>query len=478
MTESELRDLLDVPGERRDLEFKEARNQFDSRQLGRYCAAIANEGGGKLILGVTDKRPRRAVGTKAFENPAKAEQSVSSRLRYVRVRVTGMQLDGRRVVVVDIPSAPPGMLIEFDGEFLVRSGGELRAMSFAELRSVLMKEQPDFSSTICREASLSDLDPVAIAHYRNAWARKADRPEIARLDDSRVLEDSELVIDGEITYAALVLFAAHRAMGRLLPQAEVVHEFRQNETASAYDVRKEFRQGFFSFSDDLWQAIDSHNSVRQYREGLFVWDIPTFNERVVREAILNAVCHRDYRSQAPVFVRQYPEHLRVDSPGGLPDGVTTETILDRHVPRNRRITESMARCGLVERSNQGMRLMFGESVREGKRTPDFAGTDDHQVCVTLSGEIRDASLLRYLEKVSAERNRIFDPIELIVLERVKAGRQVRHTWRREHGCSLSELRQVLNDASPNVVQGLLRELKQEGRVRLEGRTRSAKWFPA
>jgi len=104
--------------------------------------------------------------------------------------------------------------------------------------------------------------------------------------------------------------------------------------------------------------VNLRNDRQHYQEGLFVFDIPTFNERVVREALLNAVSHRNYQMSGSVFVRQYKERLVIESPGGFPAGVTLENILDRQSPRNRRIAEILAKCGLVERSGQGMNLIY------------------------------------------------------------------------------------------------------------------------
>ena len=139
--------------------------------------------------------------------------------------------------------------------------------------------------------------------------------------------------------------------------------------------RVELRQGFFSFYDELWNLINLRNDIQHFQSGLFVLDIPTFSERVVREAVLNAVSHRDYQLSGSVFIRQDPRRLVLESPGGFPVGITEHNILDRQLPRNRRIADIFAKCGLVERSGQGMNLMFELSIQESKPTPDFAGTD-------------------------------------------------------------------------------------------------------
>jgi ATP-dependent DNA helicase RecG len=91
----------------------------------------------------------------------------------------------------------------------------------------------------------------------------------------------------------------------------------------------------------------------------------------VREALLNAVAHRDYRLGGSVFVRQYARRLELVSPGGFPPGITTENIVDQQNPRNRRLAEALAQGGLIERSGQGMNLMVERAIRQSKALPSF-----------------------------------------------------------------------------------------------------------
>ena len=115
----------------------------------------------------------------------------------------------------------------------------------------------------------------------------------------------------------------------------MIFEYRSTEASGAAQQREEFRAGFFSFYDRLWELINLRNNKQHYQDGMFVLDVPTFDERVVREAILNAVSHRDYQLGGSIFIRQYPHRLVVDSPGGFPPDITLDNILDRQSPRNR-----------------------------------------------------------------------------------------------------------------------------------------------
>src|SRR5579885_3106814 len=107
-------------------------------------------------------------------------------------------------------------------------------------------------------------------------------------------------------------------------QAELVFEYRSSEASGPAADREEYREGFFLWHDAIWNKINLRNDRQSYQDGLFRVELPTFDEVSVREALLNAVAHRDYRLGGSVFVRQYPQRLEVVSPGGLPPGVTPE----------------------------------------------------------------------------------------------------------------------------------------------------------
>lgn len=162
---------------------------------------------------------------------------------------------------------------------------------------------------------------------------------IKNLTTEQLLVDGEAISDGGVTYAALVMFGTRAALGKYLPQSEIVFEYRSSDASGPAQQREEFRVGFFTCYDRLWELINLRNHKQHYQEGFFVFDIPTFNERVVREALLNAVSHRNYQLSGSVFIRQYRNRLVVESPGGFPTGVTLDNILDRQSPRNRRIAE-------------------------------------------------------------------------------------------------------------------------------------------
>ena len=519
------------------LECKEAKTNFHFETLVKYCVALANEGGGKMILGVTDQLPRTVVGSQAFPNLERTKAGLIERLR-LRVDVEEIQHPDGRVLVFQVPSRPIGMPLQYEGAYWMRGGQDLVPMTPDVLQRIFAEAGPDFSAEMCPRAHSDDLDPTAIEVLRRLWQRRSPDQDIATRPIERLLADAELVVDGRMTYAALILLGKREALGRHLAQAEVIFEYRSNEAPGPAADRHEFRQGFLPVLDEIWRLVNLRNDLQHFQQRFFVWDVPTFSERVVREAVLNAVSHRDYRHSGSVFVRQYPRRIEIVSPGGLPPGITPDNILRQQNPRNRRIAEVLGKCGLVERAGQGFDLIFRECIRQSKPLPDFSHTDAYFVWLTLHGEIQDPEFLRFLEEIGQERMATFstddflvvdlvhreqpvpDPLksrvehllEQGIIERLGRGRGVRlllsqrfyrclgkagvYTRKRgldretnktlllqhikdsaETGTRLAELQQVLPSLSRDQVRTLLRELKRVGLVEVRGTTKAACWFP-
>ena len=536
LSENELQTLLKAR-EDEHLEFKEAKKQFDFETLVKYCVAFANEGGGTMILGVTDKVPRKVVGSQAFRNIEKTKASLLERLQ---LRVDACQIlhpDGR-VLVFQIPGRSIGLPIQYRGAYWMRGGESLVPMTPDHLQRIFAETSPDFSSEICASAQLDDLDPTAVDVLRQLWQRKSPNLEISTRPIEQLLTDAELLVDGKVTYAALIMLGTRNALGKHLAQAEVIFEYRSNDLPGPATERHEFKQGFLPILDEIWRLINLRNDLQHFQQGLFIWDVPTFNEGVIREAVLNAVSHRDYRHASSILVRQYPRRIEIVSPGGFPSGITPENIIRQQYPRNRRIAEVLGKCGLVERAGQGFDRIFRECIQQSKPLPDFSHTDEYSVWLTFRGDIQDPEFLRFLEEIGQEQVAAFDLDDLLlvdlvhrdqpisddlkpkieyllgqgVIERIGRGRGVQlllsqRFYRRigkagvymrkrgldretnkelllkhiqnnqRRGSQLRELRQVLPALSRNQVQSLLRSLKSEGRIHIIGYTRSARWYP-
>ena len=527
----DISELLNAP-EGEHYEFKEAKNRFRFDEAVKYCCALSNCGGGKLVLGVTDKRPRRVVGSKAFEQPERTCKGLMEKLR-IRVDFQFYEYESKRILVIEVAGRPSGLPVQADGIAWWRDGDSLMHMPQEVLRGIYAETGHDFSGDICVDATMQDMDINAINTFRDKWAEKSGNIRIKNLTAEQLLIDCEAISDKGVTYAALILFGTRAALGKHLSQSEIIFEYRSSDASGPAQQREEFRVGFFACYDRIWELINLRNDKQHYQEGLFVFDILTFNERVVREALLNAVSHRNYQLGGSVFIRQYRDRLVVDSPGGFPHGITLDNILNRQVPRNRRIAEMFALCGLVERSGQGMNLIYELSIKEAKSLPDFTGTDADGVCITLNGLVLDKKMLSLINKIGNEKLEVLSTDDFLVIDALFHQQKlpdnlrsrtkqlvdmgiIEHAGRNKYilarsfyevtgktgvhtrlvgldretnkelilkhlksngikGTPFKELHQVLPSHSRKQIHILLAELRSEGRVELHGKTNTARW---
>ena len=515
------------------VQFKEAKNRFDFGEAARCCCALANDGGGKLVFGISDKRPRSVVGSRAFEQPERTRMGLIDKLK-INVDFQLFTYEEKRVLVFDVKSRPIGLPILYEGVAWIYDGDTLKEMPEEKRRKIYEEIGTDFSGKICDGATIKDLDEAAIEAFRAKWIEKSGKKQLATLSKEQLLHDCGAITDEGVTYAALILFGKNAAIIKYLPQAEIIFEYRSSEASGPANQREEFKSGFFTCYDRIWELVNLRNDKQHYQEGFFVFDIFTFNERVVREAILNAVSHRNYQFGGSIFVRQYRDRLVVESPGGLPFGITLDNILDRQLPRNRRIAEILSLCGMVERSGQGMNLMFELSVQEAKPLPDFTGTDEFFVSVTLNGLIIDKAMLSVINRISERSTELLSTEDFLVIDALYHDRPlngkmqarlprlvemgiVEHIGRKKYvlarslyaatgktgvhtrhvgldkdtnkalllkhirqnndvGTPFKELQQVLPGLTRGQIQRLMQELKDSHQVYPQGKTSAARWF--
>jgi ATP-dependent DNA helicase RecG len=405
------------------LEFKAAKSSYEFDKLVHYSVALANERGGTMILGVTDKRPREVVGTSAFPEPGETEASLHRVLGH-RIPIEEYHHEGKRVLIVHVPSRLPGTAWQVDGRYLKRAGDALVPMGDQELRAIFSETGPDFTAEIVPGAGFGDLQPEAVSEFRKRWQRKSGNARLATMTDEQILHDCSLIVGDGITYAALILLGRPSAITRHLAQAEVIFEYRSSEAAGPAADREEYREPFLLFHDRLWTKINLRNDRQSYQDDFFRYDIPTFDETAIREGILNAICHRDYRLGGSVFIRQYSRRLEIVSPGGFPPGITLENIADQQNPRNRRLAEALNRCGFIERSGQGVNLMIERAIRQTKPLPDFSRSAAHEVFLTLAGTIQNPAFLRFIERLGEDALSRFQTLDFLALDTLAHGRHL------------------------------------------------------
>ena len=183
-----------LSAENEHCEFKKAQHGFDKDTLADYCAALANEGGGDLVLGVVDKAPRTIVGSNAFHDLNEVKLFLLDKLK-VRVNVTELQCDGKRVLIFHAPPRPKGKAIGFKGRFQMRSGESLVPMPFEMLAAITEEGTLDRSQETIAGATLQDLSSTAIQRFRDIWSKKTGNREVALMEVGRLLHDAGLIND-------------------------------------------------------------------------------------------------------------------------------------------------------------------------------------------------------------------------------------------------------------------------------------------
>lgn len=392
-----------------------------------YVVALANANGGYLVLGMEDAFPHKVVGTSQCENAlGKLENEIYKALQ---IPVDAYELfdeQNNRVVVVEIPRHPVEKALRFEDVPLWRSGEELIPMPDKVLFSILQETDPDYSQAICEGVTIDDLDKEAIDILKEKYARKQNNPTFTSLSDRQALSDLKLIEGNKVTNAAVLLVGKAEIIQQNFPQAKVQHEFRTTEGQERFDKRLSFVAPFYILIDQLWKAVNDRNGSVPVQEGAYMFDIPFFNEEVIREVINNAFAHRDYRLASEIVIKQYPTKLSVISPGGFPIGVTLENILTvSSTPRNRLLADVLAATGIVERSGQGMDVIFRLTLSEGKQTPDYSKTNDYQVTAILSATVKDPGFALFIKSIQQElpENQKLSVFDVLTFCAIREGKQ-------------------------------------------------------
>lgn len=391
-----------------------------------YVTALCNEKGGSLVIGMEDKYPHKVVGTRQNENSTGELEANIYRDTGIRPKIYELYEDEAekkgRVLVIDVPPRPAGTVFKFEDVPLMRVGEELKPMSDEVYLSIIQENEPDFSQQICRDATLDDLDPDALSVLKEKYARKQNNPIFLTLSNRQILSDLQLITDEGVTNAAVILLGKEDFIKRVYPQASVMLEYRHSESQITFDNRISYSQPFFIMIDRLWHDIDLRNGKFQIKEGPYIFDVPYFNEEVIRESINNAITHRDYTRHSETVIKQYPQKLIVTNAGGFPHGVTIDNILTvPSTPRNRLLADVLSKTGIVERSGQGVDKIFYRTLSEGKEAPDYSGSDAFNVELILSAIIQDKAFALFIESVQqnlAEDNKL-SVFEIVVLDKIR-----------------------------------------------------------
>jgi ATP-dependent DNA helicase RecG len=390
-TVSDLNRWLSSPHEGEHLEFKEAKNQYDTNKLFRYCVAIANEGGGKLILGVTDKPPRKVVGTQAFLNPSDIQSRILDKLRF-RVTPEEVQHPDGRVLIFHIPPRPKGTAYHIDGSYLMRSTEDTVPMSEDRLRQIFAEGQPNW----LLQSALSPCSADDLVRLLDTQAYFDMMKLPYPTDQKGVIERFEketLIVRQNDTWAitnlGAVLFAKKLDSFTGLPRkgARVIVYEGTGKLKTKLDVpgTKGYAVGF----QELIEFIQMQTTGNEIIEKAIRQTAKMYPEIAVRELVANALIHQDFlETGSMIMIEIYSDRIEISNPG-LPL-ISIDRFIDEYKCRNEKLADILRRLGICEEKSSGIDKVVDAAEVYQLPAPDFR-----------VGEFRTTAILLAHQKIEA-----------------------------------------------------------------------------
>ena len=358
--------------EHQNLEFKEAKTQFDNRKLYKYCVALANEGGGHLLLGVEDQPPRNVVGTAAFNDPVDMAAKMFKVLGF-RVEIEEVAHPDGRVVIFTIPNRPCGTAFDFEGAYLMRAGEELVPMSEDRLRAIFAEGQPDWLS----QQAMTDCDDDKVVQLLDtqSYFDLLHLPyPVNRAGVLERFENEKLIIrqghGWTITNLGGLLFAKKlEAFDRLARKAArvILYEGKNKlKTKSDKPGTKGYAVGFQGLVEFINGLVPSNEVIEQALRR----EMKMFPEIAVRELVANALIHQDFNeSGTSVMVEIYDDRMEISNPGK--PFISPDRFIDEYQSRNERLADVMRRLGICEEKGSGVDKVIQAAEVFQLPPPDF-----------------------------------------------------------------------------------------------------------
>lgn len=363
---------LHAPSETQILEFKEAKNSYDDEKLFRYCVAIANEGGGHLVLGITDKKPRQIVGSSAYSNPVSIAERIFQKIGF-RVEVEDVKHPNGRLVVFEIPSRPRGTAYDFEGAYLMRSGASLTSMTEDRLRKIFAEGKPDW----IEESSKTGLDAQNIIDLLDTQTffelLKQPYPTNREAVIDKLLQE-RLVdkVDGTYSIRRIGGILLAKKLGdfpdlsRKAPRVVVYKGASKLETKLDQPGGKGYAVGFQGLVRFVMEQLPQNEVIVDAlrTEAKLLPDV------VIREIVANALIHQDLSvTGASVMIEIYSNRLEISNPGE--PIVPVERFIDGYQSRNERLADLMRRMHICEEKGSGIDRVIDAAEIFQLPAPDF-----------------------------------------------------------------------------------------------------------
>ncbi|MCS7177776.1 MAG: ATP-binding protein [Anaerolineae bacterium] len=346
----------------------------DVDRLAETIVAFANADGGTIVLGIDESG--RSTGA---VYPEEIEAMLQDALRQCRplleVECQQEEIAGGFVFYVRVPRSTELHSLA-DGRVLIRRKGENHPLSGEEIRHLAAtKSTGDYEVQVVPGATRDDLDEEVIQEFLQRWQEKQRRPWTRSVDDLLV-QIGALTEEGQPTVAGLLLFGQDPQA--FLPKSGLVFvkflgmEPRGERGEAGYGRREDVGGPLARIIQRSWTIIMEEMRTGAVVKGLERIEQTEYPPAAVREALVNAVAHRDYRLRGrPIEVRMFTDRMEIISPGGLPGYITLDNIVEEHFSRNPRIVGALYYWGYIEELGLGIDLMIEQMTAAGLPPPEF-----------------------------------------------------------------------------------------------------------
>lgn len=417
MLKNELKEIINTfrnqISETECVEFKEAKTNYDFGKLGKYFSALSNEANLKhqdsawLLFGIKDKPvPRPIVGTEYRKSRAeldslKAEIANKTTNRITFTEIHEINYPEGRVIAFQIPPAPKGIPIAWEGHYFGRDGEEIGALNLVEVETIRKQSNKiDWSAQIIPTATIDDLEPKAITKAREEYKEKNPRKasESDTWDDKTFLNKAKITIQGQITNTAILLLGKEESVHFINPAVAKISWILKDEHNVELDY-EHFSVPFLLNSTEVFSRI--RNLTYRYikDDSLFPTEVKMYDAFVIREALHNCIAHQDYNLQGRITVVEKPDELIFSNVGDfLPKNI--ETVIEQDAPqeyyRNQFLADAMVNLNMIDIIGSGIKRMFLKQKERFFPLPDFDLSDPNKVVVKIAGRIWDENYTKLL----------------------------------------------------------------------------------
>ena len=405
------------------VEFKSDRARLSDRELVEAVVCMTNADGGDLWLGVEDNGRPTGLHIEHRQLAGLAGLVAARTSPSLNVSVTPVDLLGVQVACIAVPKASSEVATT-GGVYLRR---RLRHDGLPECVPMLPHDRAsrsasfglaDASAQPVAGASLADLDPLERERLRQSVQQHGGDRVLLELDDEALdgaLGLTTRLADGRRlpTLTGLLLIGREPALHTLVPTHEFAFQVLAREAVGFNEFR---RSPLLKALDWLETNFRPYNPEREIQVGLFRVPVPRVDLGAFREAVANALVHRDYHRLGAVHLRLDDDGLTISNPGGLVDGVTLANLLTTEPrPRNRALADAMKRVGVVERSGRGVDKIYRGMLRFGRPEPDYRRTDALSVVLRLATVDADEAFLKLVVGEEGRRGAALPIDSLIAL---------------------------------------------------------------